>query len=137
MPGSATQRCGSLEQTIADLEGGRAALAAASGMGAINSVLLGLLRQGDHIIAQRSLYGGTFAKFEELRQRWGIEVSTVSGRDPEEVRTAVKPTTRLLYLESISNPMTRVSDLPALSAAARASGLITVVDNTFASPILC
>ncbi|MFB6889051.1 trans-sulfuration enzyme family protein [Kitasatospora sp. NPDC056327] len=127
----------SLERAVADLEGGAAALAASSGMGAINTVLLGLLRSGDHVIAQRSLYGGTFATLADLAARWGVEVTRVGGDDPEEVREALRPTTRLLYLETVSNPVARVTDLPALIAVAREAGVLSVVDNTFPTPLLC
>ncbi|MER7708462.1 aminotransferase class I/II-fold pyridoxal phosphate-dependent enzyme [Kitasatospora sp. NPDC097605] len=125
----------SLERAVADLEGGSGALAAASGMGAITTVLRALLRSGDHVIAQRSLYGGTFATFADLAARWGVDVSHVSGDDPEEVRAALRPTTRLLYLETVSNPTARVPELPALIGAAREAGVLSVVDNTF-TPLL-
>ncbi|MFI9363795.1 trans-sulfuration enzyme family protein [Kitasatospora sp. NPDC053057] len=127
----------SLESAVADLEGGTGAIATASGMGAINTVLLALLRSGDHVIAQRSLYGGTFAMLADLAQRWGVEVTHVSGDDPDEVAAAMRPNTRLLHLETISNPTTRVTDLPALIAVARGAGVLSVVDNTFATPLLC
>ncbi|GLW63485.1 methionine gamma-lyase [Actinomadura rubrobrunea] len=124
------------ENAAAELEGGAGAYATASGMGAISAVLLALLRTGDHVIAQSCLYGGTWALLRDLRERWGVEVSEVSGDDPDEVRAALRPTTRLLYLETIANPMTQVADIPALAAVAREAGVITVVDNTFA-PLLC
>jgi methionine-gamma-lyase len=124
-----------LEDTIAELEGGAAGFATASGMGAINSVLLTLLRSGDHVIAQRSLYGGTFASFENLAHRWGVEVSYVSG--PDEARESLRPNTRMLYAETLSNPMVAVGDLPGMFAVGREAGLINVVDNTFATPLLC
>ncbi|MFB4319771.1 trans-sulfuration enzyme family protein [Actinomadura sp. 21ATH] len=126
----------SLEDAVADMEGGAAAIAAASGMGAINAVLTGLLRSGDHVIAQSCLYGGTFALLADLAERWGVEVTHVSGDDPEEVRAALRPRTRLLYLETIANPTTQVADLPGLIAVARENGVTAVVDNTFA-PTLC
>ncbi len=126
-----------LEAAAAGLEGGAAGLAAASGMGAINSVLLALLRSGDHVVAQRCLYGATIAMFDDLAGRWGVEVTYVSGSDPEEVRAALRPGTRLLYLETIANPTTQVVDLPALLALAREAGVTSVVDNTFATPMLC
>jgi len=126
-----------LEDAVASLEGGAEAIATSSGMGAINAVLLGLLHPGDHVIAQRCLYGGTFAVLADLAARHGIEVSHVSGRDPAEVTAAVRPRSRLLYLETIANPTVAVSDLPALLGAARAAGLTCVVDNTFATPVLC
>ncbi|GAA3393650.1 aminotransferase class I/II-fold pyridoxal phosphate-dependent enzyme [Streptomyces roseoviridis] len=127
----------SLELAVARLEGGADALSYASGMGAINSVLFGLLSTGGHVVAQRCLYGGTYAVLTDLAARWGVEVSHVSGTDPDEVRAALRPETRLLYLETIANPTTRVSDLPALIAAAHEAGVPSVVDNTFASPLLC
>ncbi|MEU7014444.1 aminotransferase class I/II-fold pyridoxal phosphate-dependent enzyme [Streptomyces sp. 2RAF24] len=126
-----------LETAVARLEGGTAALSYASGMGAINGVLLGLLATGGHVIAQRCLYGGTYALLADLTARWGVDVTYVSGTDPDEVRAALRPETRLLYLETIANPTTRVSDLPALIAVAREAGVPSAVDNTFASPLLC
>ncbi|MFF2076585.1 trans-sulfuration enzyme family protein [Kitasatospora sp. NPDC058162] len=127
----------SLEDAVADLEGGTGALATASGMGAISTVLLALLRSGDHLIAQRSLYGGTFALLADLAERWGVEVTHVSGADPDEVAAALRPTTRLLHLETVSNPTTWVTDLPGLIAVAKRAGVLSVVDNTFATPLLC
>ncbi|TDD31497.1 aminotransferase class I/II-fold pyridoxal phosphate-dependent enzyme [Actinomadura sp. KC06] len=126
----------SLERAVTELEGGAAALATASGMGAVSTVLMSLLRSGDHVIAQTTLYGGTFALFQDLAERWGVDVTYVSGDDPAEVRDALRPATRLLYLESVANPTTHVTDLPAYTAAVRGTDVLTVVDNTFA-PGLC
>jgi cystathionine beta-lyase/cystathionine gamma-synthase len=126
-----------LEEVAADLEGGAAAIATSSGMGAINAVLLALLQPGDHVIAQRCLYGGTFSVFAGLAARFGIDVTYISGRDAAELTTALRPATKLLFLETIANPTIAVSDLPALLAAARSAGLTCVVDNTFATPVLC
>jgi cystathionine beta-lyase/cystathionine gamma-synthase len=127
-----------LEDAVTGLEGAAAGMAFSSGMGAINAVLLGLLGTGDHVIAQRCLYGGTYAVLNDLAARWGVEVTLVSGQDPAEVREALRPTTRMLYLETIANPTTRVADLPALIAeVADRDDITTVVDNTFASPLLC
>ncbi len=126
-----------LEDAVADLEGGTAAIATSSGMGAVNAVLLTLLQPGDHVIAQRCLYGGTFSVFAALAARYGIEVSYISGRDAAELTAVARPRSRLLYLETIANPTVAVSDQPALMAAARAAGLTCVVDNTFATPLLC
>jgi cystathionine beta-lyase/cystathionine gamma-synthase len=126
-----------LENALADLEGGSGAIATSSGMGAVNAVLLSQLRSGDHVIAQQCLYGGTFAVFADLAARYGIEVSYISGRDPAELGAALRPRSRLLYLETIANPTAAVSDLPGLLAAAGAAGLTSVVDNTFATPMLC
>src|SRR5689334_18217082 len=126
-----------LEDAVADLEGGAAAIAVSSGMGAINAVLLALLRAGDHVIAQRCLYGGTFSVFASLASRYGIDVSYITGRDPAELTAALRPESRLLFLETIANPTIAVADLPALLSAGRAAGLTCVVDNTFATPVLC
>jgi len=126
-----------LEAVAASLERGEAALATSSGMGAINAVLLNSLRPGEHVIAQQCLYGGTFAVFAALAARHGIDVSYVSGRDAAEVTAAASPRSRLLFLETIANPTIAVSDLPALIAAGHRAGLTCVVDNTFATPVLC
>lgn len=125
-----------LENAVAALEGGAAALATSSGMGAINAVLLANLKTGDHVIAQRALYGGTLALLHDLEERWGITVTYVGGHDPDEVRAALRPETKVLYLETIANPTGHVSDLPAL-AAVTGDDVLVVVDNTFASPLLC
>ncbi|AVH96572.1 MULTISPECIES: trans-sulfuration enzyme family protein [Streptomyces] len=126
-----------LEDAVARLEGGASGLSFASGMGAVNAVLLSLLGSGAHVVAQTCLYGGTYAVLTDLAARWGVHVTYVSGTDPEEVRAALRPETRLLYLETIANPTTRVSDLPALAAVAAEAGVPVAVDNTFASPLLC
>jgi cystathionine beta-lyase/cystathionine gamma-synthase len=126
-----------LEETIAELEGGTAAVATASGMGAICSALMGVLKSGDHVIAHSCLYGGTYAALNYLRDHYGVEITYIAGEDPSEVNNAVRPTTKMLYLETITNPVTRVVDLPAFLAAGRQAGLLTVVDNTFATPLLC
>ncbi|GAA2984715.1 aminotransferase class I/II-fold pyridoxal phosphate-dependent enzyme [Streptosporangium longisporum] len=127
----------SLEEAVSGLEGGVGAVATGSGMGAINAVLFGLLAPGDHLIAQKPLYGGTAAMINDMVGRFGITVSYVAEDDPAALREAVRPETRLVYLETIANPVTQVADLPGMCAAAREAGLISVVDNTFASPILC
>ncbi|MGW4639872.1 trans-sulfuration enzyme family protein [Sphaerisporangium sp. NPDC004334] len=126
-----------LEEAVAGLEGGVGAVAAGSGMGAINTVLFGLLQPGDHVIAQTALYGGTAASFADLQERFGVSVTYVPQDDPAAAREAIRPETKLLYLETIANPMTQVADLPGMCAVAREAGVTTVVDNTFASPVLC
>jgi methionine-gamma-lyase len=126
-----------LEDTVADLEGGVAAVATTSGMGAINSALLATLRAGDHVITQRAVYGGTYASLNDLAERFGIEVTYIVGDDPAEVTAALRPNSRVLYLETIGNPVTKVVDLPAFARVAQAAGVVTVVDNTFATPLLC
>ncbi|WP_433795942.1 trans-sulfuration enzyme family protein [Actinoplanes sp. CA-252034] len=126
-----------LEEIVAELEGGVAAIATGSGMGAVSLLLHSLLRAGDHVIAQHTLYGGTHAALRKLADRNNLTVTFVSGHDPEEVRAAITPRTRLLYLETVANPTGHVSDLPALAPIAREAGIVTVVDNTFATPLLC
>ncbi|WP_062443567.1 trans-sulfuration enzyme family protein [Herbidospora daliensis] len=125
------------EEAVAGLEGGVAAVAAATGMGAINTVFLALLSPGDHVVAQHSLYGGTGHMLEELEARFGISVTYVPEDDPEAARAALRPETKLLYLETIANPMTQVADLPGMCAVGREAGVPVIVDNTFASPIVC
>ncbi|MBT2443668.1 aminotransferase class I/II-fold pyridoxal phosphate-dependent enzyme [Streptomyces sp. ISL-36] len=127
-----------LEKTLAGLEGGASALAFASGMGAISGVLLALLRPGDRVVAQRCLYGGTYAVLSDLSERYGIQVVYVSGDDPAAFEEAAQsPRTRLMVLETIANPTGQVPDLPGLLAAARRMGVRSVVDNSLASPVLC
>lgn len=121
---------------MADLEDGVAAIATATGAGAVNGVLASHLRAGDHVIGQCSPYGGNLARFRALERR-GVRVTYVSGRSRREVADAVRPDTQLLFLETIAGPMADVCDLPAMTALAREIGLLTVVDNTFASPALC
>lgn len=125
-----------LETAMADLEGGVAGIATSSGMGAVNLVLQALLRSGDHVVAQRRLYGGAGTALRDLRERFGVDVEYAD--DTESLIEALRPgETRVLYLETISNPTGYVADLPRLTAAARAAGVLTVVDSTFATPVLC
>lgn len=126
-----------LEATVAELEGAAQGMATASGMGAIAAVLLSLAGAGDHLVAQRALYGGTYSLLTSVGARLGIEVTLVDVADPAAVEAALRPTTRALYVETIANPTMTVADLPALAGLARAAGLPLVVDNTVASPYLC
>jgi cystathionine beta-lyase/cystathionine gamma-synthase len=126
-----------LEATVAALEGAAEGLAAASGMGAIATVLLSLAGAGDHLVAQRDLYGGTYSLLAHTAPRLGIEVSFADAGDPDAVRAALRPTTRAIYAETIANPTMTVADLPTLAGLAAAAGLPLVVDNTVASPYLC
>ncbi|MCE7002686.1 aminotransferase class I/II-fold pyridoxal phosphate-dependent enzyme [Kibdelosporangium philippinense] len=126
-----------LEQAMADLEGGEKSLVTASGSSAIAVSLQTILQHGDHIIAQKALYGGTVAIFNQLVEKWGIEVTYIDGVDANEVRQALRPKTKLLYLETIANPIGHVPDIPALAAEAKQNGLLTAVDSTFATPLLC
>jgi cystathionine beta-lyase/cystathionine gamma-synthase len=126
-----------LEATVADLEGATEGLATASGMGAIATVLLSLAGTGDHLVAQRDLYGGTYSLLAHTAPRFGIEVTFADGGDPDAVRAALRPTTRAIYAETVANPTMTVADLPALAEVAASAGLPLVVDNTVASPYLC
>jgi O-acetylhomoserine (thiol)-lyase len=126
-----------LEERVAALEGGRAALAAATGMAAQMTALLTLARQGDHLVASRTLYGGTYTQFAVTFADFGVEVSFVDPDEPENFRRAVKSNTKALYCETIGNPQLNVPDLGALAEIARSAGIPLVVDNTLASPYLC
>ncbi len=124
-----------LERCLAELEGGTRALAFASGMAAI-SCALDLLRPGDAVLAARDLYGGSFRVFETVRrQAAGLEVDYVDATDPAAVEAAIRPETRMLWLESLTNPLLHVPDLPVLAEIAHARGLLVVVDNTFPTPL--
>lgn len=126
-----------LEATMADLEGGARSIVTASGMGAISSVLLGMLRAGDHFVLQRSLYGGTYSLVTEVTRRFGVESTFVDPNDADEVRSAIRPETRVLYAETIANPTIAVADLRGLGTIAGERGVILVVDNTIATPYFC
>ena len=125
-----------LEETLAAFEYAPSCAVAASGMAAISSVFLGLLGAGDHLIADQNVYGGTFALLNLDLPQMGIEVSLVDAQDHAAVAAAFKPNTKLLHLESLSNPTLRVADLPALIALGKAHDVRVSVDNTFASPAL-
>jgi cystathionine beta-lyase/cystathionine gamma-synthase len=124
-----------LHAKLAALEGAEAALVAASGMGAISAALLGMLRAGDHLLAQDGLYGGTHGLVTEDLPALGIECDLVPGDDPSAWEERLRPTTRALLLETLSNPLLAVPDLEAAVAFARAHGLVTLIDNTFATPL--
>jgi O-acetylhomoserine (thiol)-lyase len=122
---------------MASLEGGLGAVATASGLAAQISAILSLAQAGDHIVASASLYGGTVTQFTVTLKRMGIACTLVAGDDPEALRGAIRPNTKLVYTETIGNPLGNVADLEALAAIAHDAGLPLVVDNTFASPALC
>src|SRR5271168_2654425 len=123
------------EETVAALEGVEAARTFASGMGAITSTILALLKTGDHIVAQRDIYGGVTKFFSEWLPKMGIETTFVDTTDYEQHARAIRPNTRLLYLESPTNPLLRVIDLGKVAAIARQNNLISFIDSTFATPI--
>ncbi|MER3559513.1 MAG: cystathionine gamma-synthase, partial [Armatimonadota bacterium] len=124
-----------LEHNLAQLEGVDYGLAFASGLSAENTVL-NLLQAGDHVLATQDLYGGTYRLFQRVWAKFGLEFSFVSGEDLEAVRREIRPNTKLLWIETPSNPMLNIVDLRALSELAHAHGVRVVVDNTFATPYL-
>lgn len=126
-----------LEAAVAELEGADAALASASGMGAIFAVLFSLLGPGAHMVCTDEPYGGTMLMVEADLRRWGAQISYVDTTDAAAVAAALRPETRVVYVETISNPTVRLVDLPALAELCRQRGIVLVVDNTFASPALC
>ena len=122
-----------LEACLAALEGGRHGLAFASGLAATDAVLH-LLSAGDHVLASDDVYGGTFRIFDKVFRRHGLTFDAVDMTDPGNVARALRPETRLVWIESPTNPMLKLVDLAAVAAIARAHGARTVVDNTFATP---
>jgi len=125
-----------LEQCVAELEGGHAALGTATGMAAISTVFLGLLSAGDHVIGTHAVYGPTRSLAQRHLVRFGIESSWVPTEQIEAVRAAIRPNTRMIYIETPANPTIMISDLAACGALAKGCGALFVVDNTFSSPVL-
>jgi O-acetylhomoserine (thiol)-lyase len=126
-----------LEERVASLEGGRAALACATGMAAQMTALLAILKAGDHIVAASTLYGGTVGQLGVGFSRLGIETTFVDPEDPDNFRRAIRPNTRALYGETLGNPLVNVFDIEPVAKIAHEHGLPLVVDNTVASPYLC
>lgn len=124
------------EKCIADLESGTKGLAFASGMAATSTVLE-LLDSGDHVVAMDDLYGGSFRLFNTVRNRSaGLKFTFADLQDPEALKAALLPETRMIWVETPTNPMLRIVDIPAIAKIAHAHGALLVVDNTFASPML-
>ena len=126
-----------LEERLAAVEGGLAALCVASGMAAIAYTVQTLAEAGDNIIATKTLYGGTYNLFAHTLPKQGIEVRFIDPAKPEQIAANTDARTKLVYCESIGNPAINVVDIPAFAAASHAQGLPLVVDNTVASPALC
>ncbi|HRZ59829.1 MAG TPA: O-acetylhomoserine aminocarboxypropyltransferase/cysteine synthase [Rubrivivax sp.] len=126
-----------LEERIAALEGGRAAVAAASGMAAEALALMTILQAGDHVVAAGALYGGTVTMLSVNLAKFGIEASFVDAARPEAFAAAMRPNTRAVFAESLGNPSLAVLDIAAVAAVAHAHGVPLVVDNTVPSPFLC
>ena len=125
-----------LEAALAELEGAEAGLVTASGMAAIHGVVLSLLRSGDELIVPRAVYGGVVGLIGAILDRSGIGHATVDTSDPAQVEAAITDRTRLLWLETISNPTTAVADIATLAELAHARDVLLAVDSTFASPVL-
>jgi len=122
------------EAVIAALEGGERALVLSSGMAAITVAVLACVKSGEHIVAGRSLYAATMEFFRDTLPRLGIEITFVTPTDPENFRRAIRPNTKLIYVETPSNPRLDLTDLNAVAHLARERGIFTIADNTFATP---
>jgi methionine-gamma-lyase len=125
-----------LEAKVAALEGGEAALAFATGMAAISSAILGYVQAGDHVVAARSLYGAAYNFLNTKLPRLGASSTFVPSSQIEDFEKAIQPNTRLIYFETPSNPILAIVDIAALAQMAKARGIPTIIDNTFASPAL-
>jgi O-acetylhomoserine (thiol)-lyase len=125
------------EERMAAIEGGRAAVAAASGQAAEMVALLNILESGDHVVSSSKLYGGTYTMLAVSFRKLGIEATLVDPDDPENFRRAIKPNTKAIFSETLGNPAINVIDIAAIGAIAREAGVPFIVDNTAASPYLC
>ncbi len=130
--GNPTQKA--LEQKIAALEGAEAALATASGMGAISTALLTALADGGHVVAMENLYSATFQLLNEDLTQMGVETTFVDATDPNKIESAIRPDTKIIYLESPTNPLLKLVDLAACAEIAKEHNITTIIDNTFATP---
>jgi O-acetylhomoserine (thiol)-lyase len=126
-----------LEERVAALEGGRAAVACASGMAAEATALMTILQAGDHVVAAGALYGGTVTMLAVILAKFGVEASFVDAKDPQAFAAAMRPNTRAVFAESLGNPSLVVLDIAAIADVAHAHGVPLVIDNTVPSPFLC
>jgi len=124
-----------LHEKLAALENAEAALVTASGMAAISTSLLTILSSGDHLLAQECLYGGTHDFITKDLATFGISFDFIDGDDPDSWKQHLRPTTRAIYVETMTNPLLQVADLKAVVEFAKAHGLVSLIDNTFASPV--
>ncbi|GHU99802.1 cystathionine gamma-synthase [Spirochaetia bacterium] len=124
-----------LEEIIATLEGGAKGYAFGSGIAAISSVL-GILSTGDHVITAEDLYGGSWRILNTFYKRWGLEITAIDASDPANLKKAIRPNTKAMFLETPSNPLLKITDLKTCIGIAREAGLISIVDNTFMTPYL-
>ena len=123
------------EERIAALEGTEDAFATASGMAAVNGALTSMLKAGDHVVSARALFGSCLYILEEVLTRYGVEVTFVDGTDLDQWKAAVRPETKAVFFESISNPVLEVIDIAAVAEIAHAVGALVIVDNVFATPV--
>ncbi|WP_188482063.1 O-succinylhomoserine sulfhydrylase [Marivita lacus] len=123
------------EERIAMLEGAEDAFATASGMAAVNGALMSMLKAGDHLVSARALFGSCLYIVEDILPRFGVEVTLVDGSDLDQWRAAVRPDTKAVFFESMSNPTLELVDIEAVSAIAHAQGALVVVDNVFSTPV--
>jgi cystathionine gamma-synthase len=126
----------SLQECLAALEGGRRGLAFASGLAAEDTLLRTLCQPGDHVVIPGDAYGGTYRIFARVAQRWGLEFTPTDIHHVDAVRAAVRPRTKMIWVETPTNPLLGIADIAALAGVARDAGALLVVDNTFASPYL-
>lgn len=125
-----------LEQTLGSLENAPPAVCFGTGLGAETALFLSLLRSGDHVICGRSVYGGTTRLLQQLLSELGIESTFVDASDPDSVQIALRPTTRLIFVETPANPTLGITDIGAIARIARTAGVLLAVDNTFLTPVL-
>ncbi|MFO1204779.1 MAG: O-succinylhomoserine sulfhydrylase [Burkholderiales bacterium] len=125
-----------LQERLAAMEGAQACVATSSGMSAILACCMGLMKAGEHIVSSRGIFGATVQLFDGILRKFGVETTFVSGTDVAAWQRAVRPNTKLLYLETPSNPLTEISDIAALKEVAQAAGAWLVVDNCFCTPAL-
>ena len=125
-----------LEKRVAALEGGTAALAVASGAAAITYTIQALAQKGDHIVAQKTIYGGSYNLLGQTLPHFGVETTFVNAHDLAEVEGAIRPNTKAVYLETLGNPNSDIPDIDAIAAIAHSHGLPLVIDNTFGTPYL-
>jgi len=126
----------SFQERLAALEGAESCVATASGMSAILATVMGLMKGGDHIVSSPSIFGATVQLFTAVLAKFGVETTFVESVDPHAWQRVMRPTTRLLFLETPSNPITEVADIPALAAVAKRAGALLAVDNCFCTPAL-
>ncbi len=124
-------------QKLAALEGGEDAETFSSGMAAISTTLMAMLNQGDHIVASADIYGGTYGLLTEEFPRFGISTTMADMRDPASYEAAIQPNTKILYIETLTNPVLKICDIEAMAEVAKRHNLLLIIDNTFASPWGC